>query len=84
MNNYFKNFNNEQLKTYANYLCYQVNGNLKGKNIKDYIMENSGDDYVKVLHDDKYNLIVLSVDSGITVINCIKKDSFSNSQAIEL
>jgi len=80
---YFRNFTPENLKLYADYLRYQLN---ETSHISDekIVREYSGDTYLKVLYETEYDLVVLSVDSGIEVINCIKKADFSKSQSVEL
>jgi hypothetical protein len=79
---YFSNFTPENLKLYADFLRYQVNeSDLSDEQIaRNY----SGDEYIEVLYETEYDLVVLSVDSGIEVISCIKKADFSKSQSVEL
>lgn len=83
---YFRSFTPETLKIYADYLRDQ---GLLEEGEEDLTDEQvaqhwSGDDYIKVLYETDYDLVVLSVDSGIEVINCIKKADFSQSQTVEL
>ncbi len=80
---YFRDFTPENLKLYADYLRYQLN---ETEDLSDEEMARnySGDDYIKVVYETEYDLVVLSVDSGIEVINCIKKADFSKSQSVEL
>ena len=40
--------------------------------------------YVKVILENEYNLVVISVDSGIEVINSLKNADITSSQTIEL
>jgi hypothetical protein len=39
---------------------------------------------VQVIWENEYNLIVMSVDSGIEVINCLKKADISKVETVEL
>jgi hypothetical protein len=80
---YFRGFTPDNLKVYANYLRYQLNE--ESDLTDEEIAQNySGDDYIRVLYETKYDLVVLSVDSGIEAISCIKKADFSESQVVEL
>src|SRR5262249_9521183 len=81
--NYFRDFTPQTLKIYADYLRYELN---EGAEVSDeqLALEYSGDDYIKVLYETEYDLVVLSVDFGVTVISCIKKADFSKSQNVEL
>jgi hypothetical protein len=80
---YFRDFTPENLKLYADYLRYQLN-EISDSSDEKIAREYSGDHYIKILYETQYDLVVLSVDSGIEVISCIKKADFSKSQSLEL
>ncbi|HKQ06416.1 MAG TPA: hypothetical protein VJ464_14875 [Blastocatellia bacterium] len=81
---YFINFTPENLKLYAAYIRHMVNEQDSKESDEDIIRAYSGDTYLKVLWEDEYNLVVISVDSGIEVINCLKKADITRSQTVEL
>jgi hypothetical protein len=81
---YFVNFTPENLKLYAGYIRHMVHEEDSPETDEEIIQQYSGDDYVKVIWENEYNLIVISVDSGIEVINCLKKADITKSQTIEL
>ena len=81
---YFVNFTPENLKLYAGYIRHMVNEEDSRETDEEIIQQYSGDDYVKVIWENEYNLIVISVDSGIEVINCLKKADITKSQTVEL
>lgn len=82
--NYFVNFTPENLKLYADYIRDMVREEDSTETDEEIIQHYSGDDYVKVIWENEYNLVVISVDSGIEVINCLKKADITNSQTLEL
>jgi hypothetical protein len=51
---------------------------------EEIIQHYTGDDYVQVIWENEYNLVVISVDSGIEVIHCLKKADITKSQTVEL
>jgi hypothetical protein len=81
---YFINFTLENLKLYADHIRHMINEEDRNETDEEIIRDNSGDTYVKVIWENKYNLVVISVDSGIEVITCLKKADITNSQSIEL
>jgi hypothetical protein len=81
---YFINFTPENLKLYADYIRHMVNEQDSTETDEEIIRQYSGDDYLKVIWENEYNLVVISVDSGIEVINCLKKADITNSQTLEL
>ena len=80
---YFINFAPETLKLYADYIRHMVNEQ-DNPETDEEIRQYSGDDYLKVIWENEYNLVVISVDSGIEVINCLKKADIKQSQTVEL
>jgi len=83
--NYFKDFTTDNLKLYADYLRNQgIVDSSESQTDEDVARNYSGDSYIRVLFEDKYNLVVLSVDSGIRVVNCIAKTDMDKSQTVEL
>jgi hypothetical protein len=81
---YFINFTSENLKLYADYIRHMVNEEDSPETDEEIIRQYSGDDYLKVIWEDEYNLVVISVDSGIEVINCLKKADIKKSLTVEL
>jgi hypothetical protein len=81
---YFIHFTPENLKLYANYIRHMVNEQDSKENDEDIIRNYSGDTYLKVIWENEYNLVVISVDSCIEVINCLKKADITQSQTLEL
>jgi len=81
---YFRNFTPENLRIFAAYLRFVVNEEDNTKSDEDIIREYCGDTYVQVIWENEYNLVVISVDSGIEVINCLKKADVAQSQTLEL
>jgi hypothetical protein len=81
---YFINFTPENLKLYADYIRDMVNEQDSKETDEEIIRNYSGDTYLKVIWENEYNLIVISVDSGIEVINCVKKQDITKSQTVEL
>ena len=81
---YFINFTPENLKLYADHLRYMVNEQDSEESDEEISRQYSGDTYLKVLWENEYNLVVLSVDSFIEVISCIKKADVAQSQSVEL
>jgi hypothetical protein len=81
---YFVNFTPENLKLYADYIRDMVNEQDSTETDEEIIRNYSGDTYLKVIWENEYNLIVISVDSGVEVINCVKKEDVTNSQTVEL
>jgi hypothetical protein len=81
---YFINFTPENLKLYADYIRDMVNEQDSTEPDEEIIRNYSGDTYLKVIWENEYNLIVISVDSGVEVINCVKKADITKSQTIEL
>lgn len=81
---YFVNFTRDNLKLYANYICHMVNEEDSTETDEEIIRQYSGDTYLKVIWENEYNLVVISVDSGIEVINCLKKADITKSQTVEL
>jgi hypothetical protein len=81
---YFINFSQKNLKLYADYIRHMVNEQDSTETDEEIIRQYSGDDYLKVIWENEYNLIVISVDSGIEVINCLKTADITKSQTVEL
>lgn len=81
---YFINFTPENLKLYADYIRHMVNEQDNTESDEEIIRQYSGDTYLKVIWENEYNLVAISVDSGIEVINCLKKADITKSQAVEL
>lgn len=82
---YFKDFTPQNLNVYADFLRNQrVVDSAEPQTDEDVAMNYSGDTYIKVLFEDDRNLVVLSVDSGIRVVNCIAKADMDESQSVEL
>jgi hypothetical protein len=81
---YFINFTPENLKPYADYIRHMVNEQHSKESDEEIIRQQSGDTYLKVIWENEYNLVVISVDSGVEVINCFKKADITQSQTLEL
>ena len=81
---YFINFTPENLKSYAVYIRDMVNEQDSTETDEEIIRQYSGDTYLKVIWENEYNLVVISVDSGVEVINCLKKADITKSQTVEL
>jgi hypothetical protein len=81
---YFINFTPENLKLYADYVRHIYNEQDSPETDEVIIRNYSGDTYLKVIWENEYNLVVISVDSGIEVITCLKKADITNSQTVEL
>ena len=81
---YFINFTLENLKLYADYIRDMVNEQDSKETDEEIIRNYSGDTYLKVIWENEYNLVVISVDSGVEVINCVKKEDITKSQTVEL
>ena len=81
---YFINFTPVNLRLYADYIRNMVNEQDSKAPDEEIIRNYSGDTYLKVIWENEYNLIVISVDSGIEVINCLKKADITQSQTLEL
>ena len=81
---YFLNFTPENLKLYADYIRPMVNEQDSAETDEEIIRQYLGDDYLKIIWENGYNFVVISVDSGIEVINCLKKADITNSQTVEL
>ena len=81
---YFINFTPENLKLYADHIRYMVNEQDSEESDEEISRQYSGDTYLKVIWENEYNLVVISVDRGIEVITCIKKADITQSQSVEL
>jgi hypothetical protein len=81
---YFINFTPENLKVYADHIRHMLNGQDSLETDEEISRNYSGDTYLKVIWENVYNLVVISVDSGIDVVTCLKKADFKKSQSIEL
>jgi hypothetical protein len=81
---YFINFTPKNLKLYAGHIRHMVNEQDSKGTDEEIIRNYSGDTYLKVIWENEYNLVVISVDSGIEVINCVKKEDITKSQTLEL
>lgn len=89
---YFKNCTDAHIKLYARYDAYTQNSDaplsMKPtiKQAIKYLEEhgNIGDTSLEVIHEDKRNVVYLSIDSGIKVMIVVNKNEFAKSSSLEL
>lgn len=89
MNDYFTNTTAEQRLTIAQYNQYMIGEKvlpigITDEKVKEAIQSTCGDSYVTVIKEDDHNLVYLSVDTHIKVINVINKTYFDHSIAFEV
>jgi len=76
----FVNFTPQNLTLYAQYLRHMMNEEDRSESDEEIVKDYSADTYVQVIHETKYDLVVISVDSHIQVINCMKKADYQRSK----
>lgn len=83
---YFGTTTDEQVKVIAEFEAWQLDEELPEdeKSYKKFIMEKGGDLEVRVLYENKHNLVILSRDSSMEVVIAIDKADFNQSKTIEL
>lgn len=88
MDNYFRKCSDEQVKLIAQYNAWALGEKIEDDKeslyYENFVKEHCGDEYVEVLYEDKYNLVYVSIDSGIKVIINIGKIHFDKSESMEL
>jgi hypothetical protein len=84
MDDYFRNFNDSDKKTLADYLAWQTGEVYEPEKIDDFIRGNAGDQYNQVLLSTAKGLIVLSVDFAITGLSYIDREDLTRSESLEI